>query len=284
MNKTPVILAILAHPDDESFGMGGTLAVYAQQGCDVYLICATRGEAGDVDPEHLQGFSSVAELREAELKCAAQHLGLKKVFFLGYRDSGMPGMAANHDPQALISHDLDEIAARIVAHIRAIKADVILTFDPIGGYRHPDHIHIHQGAVLAFNKAADATFHPELGLPYLSTALYFQLFPRKALRLLTRLMPLVGKDPRKWGRNQDIDMVSIANVDFPTHARIDIRSVAEKKAAASACHASQGGGQMQRGMMGRVMRLMGGHEDYMQAYPPVNGARGVKKDLLSGLG
>jgi LmbE family N-acetylglucosaminyl deacetylase len=81
MTQNKTILSVLAHPDDESFGMGGTLALYAQKGCDVYLVCATRGEVGDVDPEHMKGFSSIAELREGELRCAAGHLGLKGVFF-----------------------------------------------------------------------------------------------------------------------------------------------------------------------------------------------------------
>jgi N-acetyl-1-D-myo-inositol-2-amino-2-deoxy-alpha-D-glucopyranoside deacetylase len=85
------LLAVLAHPDDESFGMGGTLALYASRGVDVYLVCATRGEVGEADEKHLKDFSSIGEMREAELRCAAGILGLKGVFFLGYRDSGMPG-------------------------------------------------------------------------------------------------------------------------------------------------------------------------------------------------
>jgi LmbE family N-acetylglucosaminyl deacetylase len=283
MNQTPVILAVLAHPDDESFGMGGTLALYARRGCDVYLACATGGEAGDVDPEMMKGFSSVAELRAGELRCAASHLGLKEVYFLGYRDSGMPGMEANQHPDAQINHSLDEVAGRVVKYIRDLKADLVLTFDPIGGYRHPDHIHIHQATVLAFEHAADESFHPEAGSPHQPGALYFHLFPRRALRLITRLMPLVGRDPRKWGRNGDIDMLSIVNVDFPTHARVDTRSVAEVKAEAGACHASQGGLTMRRGLMGFAFKLMDGHEEYMQAYPAVNCNVRVKEDLLAGL-
>ena len=84
-----VLLAVLAHPDDESFGMGGTLAYYASKGVDVYLVCATRGEVGDVDPKYLEGFHSIAERREAELRCAAGILDLAGVTFLNYRDSGM---------------------------------------------------------------------------------------------------------------------------------------------------------------------------------------------------
>src|SRR3989304_5201223 len=88
---TKKILAALAHPDDESFGMGGTLALYAQRGVDVHLVCATRGEAGTVEAEHLEGYASIAERRVAELRCAALRLGLSGVHFLDYRDSGMPG-------------------------------------------------------------------------------------------------------------------------------------------------------------------------------------------------
>src|SRR5690242_21445495 len=87
---TKTILAVLAHPDDESFGLGGTLALYANKGYATYLVCATRGEVGTVDEEHLNGFKDIAELRTDELMRAAKHLGLKDVFFLGYRDSGMP--------------------------------------------------------------------------------------------------------------------------------------------------------------------------------------------------
>ena len=94
-------------------------------------------------------------------------------------------------------------------------------------------------------------------------------------------MPLLGKDPTKFGRNGDIDMKSIAEVKFPTHARIDIRDVEGKKAAASACHASQGGVGMRRGIMGLFIKLFGEKEEYMQAYPPVIGRFKIKTDLLS---
>lgn len=277
----PVILSVLAHPDDESFGMGGTLALYAQKGSDVYLVCATRGEVGDVDPEHMQGFTSIAELREGELRCAAKHLGLKDVFFLEYRDSGMPGSPDNQHPDAQVAHSVDEVAGKVVKYIRDLKPDIVLTFDPIGGYRHPDHIHIHNATVLAFEKAADAAFHPESGTPFQPQKLYFHTFPRGFLKLIVTLMPLFGQNPRKFGRNGDIDMKSIAEVNFPTHAKIDISSVQEVKAAASACHASQGGIGMRRGVMGLVIKLFGEREEYMQAYPAVQSGWKVKKDLAS---
>lgn len=83
------LLAVFAHPDDETFGTGGTLALYAQRGVEVHLICATRGEVGEAPPD-LKGFASIGEMREDELRRAAFVLGLNAVYFLGYRDSGTP--------------------------------------------------------------------------------------------------------------------------------------------------------------------------------------------------
>jgi len=278
-----IILAVLAHPDDESFGMGGTLAYYAQQGNEVYLVCATRGEAGMMDPIHLGNFKSTAEKREAELRCAAQTLGLKEVFFLDYRDSGMPGSEDNKHPNAQINHPVEEVAGEVVKYIRDLEPDIVLTFDPNGGYRHPDHIHIQQAATLAFEKANDASFYPETGSPFMPLALYYHVFPRWFLRVMTRIMPIFGMNPRKWGRNKDIDLKSLAEVEFPVHARIDIRGVIETKREAGACHASQGGLRMRRGLMGLATRALEKHEDYMRIYPPVNGRIKVVKDLFEGI-
>lgn len=278
-----MILAVLAHPDDESFGLGGTLALYAQRGYQTYYICATRGEAGTVDEEHLKGFKDTAELRTDELMRAAKILGLKDVIFLGYRDSGMPGMEENKHPDAQINHPIEEVAGKVVKYIRELKPDIVLTFDPIGGYRHPDHIHIHKATVLAFEKADDASFYPEAGAPFKPRALYYQVFPRWFLKWMTRLMPLFGKDPSKWGRNGDINLKELAEVEFPVHVRLDIRSVAEIKAQAGAQHASQGGVGMRRGLMGFVSRVFGEKEDYMRAYPPVNGHVRVHRDLFDGI-
>ena len=280
---TKTLLAVLAHPDDESFGLGGTLALYSRRGYNTYLICATRGEAGTVDAEHLHGFQSIADMRTAELDCAASHLGLKDVFYLGYRDSGMKGSDDNQHPEAQINHPVEEVAARVVKIIRDIKPDIILTFDPIGGYKHPDHIHIHQATVLAFDRASDASFHPEAGSPFKPRALYFQVFPRGFLKWATRLMTLLGKDPTKWGRNGDINLKELADVDFPVHVRLDVRAVSEVKNEAAVCHTSQGGGQMRRGLMGFVTKALGEHEDYMRAYPPVDSNFRRKYDLFDGI-
>jgi len=261
------ILSVLAHPDDESFGMGGTLALYAQQGVKVHLVCATRGEAGEVGPEHLQDYESIGELRESELRCAASHLGLAGVYFLDYRDSGMTGSPDNQHPNALVQASLDEVAAKIVSYIRTIKPQVVLTFDPIGGYRHPDHIAIHKATVKAFHLAGDPAYKTH-ELPYQSAKLYYHTISRTFIRLAVRLLKLFGKDPSHWGQNKDIDLTSLAIDDFPVHAQINYRSVDARKQAASFCHASQGGAGLAKGPLGWVARLIGGKDQFMRAYPP----------------
>jgi len=281
--KKRKILAVLAHPDDESFGMGGTLALYAQKGYEVHLICATLGEAGTVDDKYLQDYDSIAALRESELRCAAQSLGLTGVHLLGYRDSGMPDTPENMHPNAQINHSVEEVAGKVVKYIREIKPEIVLTFDPVGGYKHPDHIHIQKATKLAFERAGDASFYPEAGAPFEPQALYCHLFPRAVLKWATRLMPLLGMNPRKWGRNKDIDLKSLVDIEFPTHARIDIRGVVETKREAGACHASQGGIIMRRGLMGFATRALEKHEDYMRVYPPTNGKTKIVKDLFEGI-
>ena len=104
------------------------------------MICATKGEAGTVDPEFLEGYDSIASMRESELLCAAEQLGLKKVHFLDYCDSGMEGSEENAHPNAFINAPLEVITEQVVEYIREFKPDVVLTFDPVGGYHHPDHI------------------------------------------------------------------------------------------------------------------------------------------------
>ncbi|MDD5466497.1 MAG: PIG-L family deacetylase [Anaerolineales bacterium] len=279
----PRLVAVLAHPDDESFGMGGTLALYARRGAEVHLVCATRGEAGDVDPQHLHGYTSIAELRQAELQCAAGKLGLAGVHFLGYRDSGMPGSPDNQHPQALAAQPLEKVAAQVAAYLRDLRPQVVLTFDSIGGYHHPDHIAIHRATLRAFELAGDPAFtsqHP----PYQPQKLYFHLMPRGWLRFGVRLLKLLGKDPRRFGRNQDINLEAIAaESDFPMHARIDYRKVMESKEAAALCHQSQADGATLRRTPLAILQRLAWHSDvFMRAYPAPNGGA-QERDLFAGL-
>lgn len=279
----PTLLAVLAHPDDETFGIGGTLALYAWCGVTTHLICATNGEEGDVAPELLEGYGSVAARRRAELDCAARTLGLAGVHLLGYRDSGMPGAPSNTYPAALAAAPLDEVTARVTHLIRRIRPQVVITFDPIGGYRHPDHIAIHQATVRAFAAAGDPQQYPDDQPPFQPQKLYYSTFPRWFLRTVIRLLRLFGRDPRRFGRNADVDLTAIADVDFPLHARIDYTPLYATRAAAGRCHASQGGGSMLlRGLFGLLFRLLGGQETFMRAHPPA--APGLReRDLFEGV-
>src|SRR5689334_11448255 len=138
------LMCILAHPDDESLGMGGTLAKYAEEGIETYLVTATRGERGRfgnaaVRPEP----RVVGEVREAEVRAAGKELGLREVHFLDYIDGDLD----RADP--------DEAQRRIVGFLRRIRPHVVVTFGPDGAYGHPDHIAISQFAGAAVLLAAD---------------------------------------------------------------------------------------------------------------------------------
>jgi len=144
MNDAPQrLMAVLAHPDDESLGMGGTLARYAQEGVQTYLVSATRGERGRCgDPDTRPSDEEVGRIREAELLAAAEMLGVREVSFLYYMDAEL----AQADPA--------EATGRIVEHILRVKPQVVVTFAPDGAYGHPDHIAICQLTTAAVMAAA----------------------------------------------------------------------------------------------------------------------------------
>jgi len=282
-NNKLSLMAVLAHPDDESFGMGGTLAKYASEGVDVYLVCATRGEVGEMDPEFMVGFTSPAERRMYELKCAAKNLGLREVIFLNYRDSGMAGSEHNFHPDSLFSANIDKVSEDIIQIFRKVQPTVVITFDPIGGYRHPDHIKIHEATVNAFKLAADPMYQDGLDQkPYQVKKLYFHSIPKEFLKWGVRILRLLGKNPRKFGKNQDIDLVSITEVDFPTHAIIQYGKVTKLRNEASACHSSQGGSRASGGLMGWFQRIFGSKDRFMRVYPAPNPGDKLERDLFQG--
>ena len=273
----------MAHPSDEAFSIGGTLALYARRGVNVHVLSGTRGEVGEMDPDLLKGFSSIAERRESELACAAGILGISGVHFLGYRDSGMPGSPDNLHPNAMAAQPVDEAAARVTHYIRLLRPQVVVTHDPIGGYKHPDHIALNRAVTRAFGLASDPGFKSDLP-PFQPTKLYYQIMPKDLLRWAVRLAPLLRMDPHHFGRNRDIDLASLVKEgDFPTHARINCRSVGDLRDQASACHISQGGGTIGRvGPMTFLRRYFGSTESFMRAVPaPEKGLR--ERDLFEGV-
>ena len=282
MNDQKILLFVGAHPDDETFAIGGTLARYAAEGVKVYYACATRGEAGTTDAESMEGFTSVGEMRWAELQRAALVLGLAGTIHLGYRDSGMEGSIDNRNPDSFAMATLEQASGRIVKIIRELKPQVVITHDPIGGYRHPDHIATHRATLAAFMAAGDESLFGAMGPVFSPQKLYYNVFPRRWMKIVVKLMPLFGQNPHKFGRNHDIDFAAMVETEFPIHARISInKRFAAVRAEASACYRSQlGGGPPRRGLLS-FFRIFSSKQDfYMRAYPGVKGGL-REKDLFS---
>ncbi len=278
------LLVAFAHPDDESFGPAGTLVHYASQGVSVHLACATRGEAGEADEGLLEAYDSVGELRTQELLCAARRLGLAGVHFLGYGDSGMENSPENRNPASLHQAPLEEVAEKLTRLIRLIGPQVVLTHDPSGGYFHPDHIKVHQATVEAFHSAADPGRYTEQlhqGLvPYQSRKLYYTAFPRGFLRLMVRMLPLLGHDPEAFGRNGDVNVKRIAEVEQVVTTKIPVGRYREASQRAAQCHASQMGGPANpvTRLLARLVRF----DTFSRAVPPFEDSR-VERDLFAGI-
>ncbi|MDP6221748.1 MAG: PIG-L deacetylase family protein [Dehalococcoidales bacterium] len=281
MGKQKTLVFFGAHPDDEAFGVGGTLAQYAAAGVKVYYACATRGEAGDVAPEHIKGYDTIGDMRWAELKCSAQVLGLAGIIHLGYRDSGMPNSRANKHPKALVAALPEQVVGCVVQVIRELKPEVVITFDPIGGYRHPDHIAINNATVKAFYVAGDPKQYPEAGPAFQPQKLYFSVFSRRFLKVAVKLLPLFGQDPHRLGSNKDIDVTSLAEIEFPIHATISLTKQAiETRGRAVICYVSQ---RPRRATLFRIIERLPGQRDlYMRAYPPPD-TRRREGDLFEGV-
>jgi len=177
------LLAVFAHPDDETFGSGSTLALYADRGIDITVVCATRGEAGEIAP----GSDAIPEIlgdaREAELRAALKVLGVRSLILLGYRDSGMAGSEDNKNPLALINVPMREAVARLVGIMKEWQPQVIATIDPGGGYGHPDHIRIAEVTTQAFKAACNSSTRLRTGNgQWKPQKLYYHAFPRSQMR------------------------------------------------------------------------------------------------------
>lgn len=175
------VLACYAHPDDEQ-GVTGFLHRCVLQGVRVGILCATRGEVGEIADPALATPETLGTVREQELRRAAAVIGVHDVFFLDYRDSGMAGSPENADPRAFINADPREAVGRIVRVIRAFKPTLIITFDESGGYGHPDHLAICRWTTEAFSAAADPSCYPEAGEPFAPARLYYASFSRAVIK------------------------------------------------------------------------------------------------------
>ncbi|MFK0262265.1 N-acetyl-1-D-myo-inositol-2-amino-2-deoxy-alpha-D-glucopyranoside deacetylase [Streptomyces angustmyceticus] len=184
------LLLVHAHPDDESINNGVTMARYAAEGARVTLVTCTRGEEGEVIPPELAHLApdrddTLGEYRVGELAAAMAALGVTDHRFLGgpgrYRDSGMMGAPQNERPDAFWQAPLDEAAGHLVAVIREVRPQVLVTYDPDGGYGHPDHIQAHRVAMRGAELAARADFRPELGGAHAIAKIYWNCNPRSVV-------------------------------------------------------------------------------------------------------
>ena len=277
------LLISYAHPDDESFGLGAAIPKWIDDGIEVYLICATNGEVGVV-PEELRGrYATTAELRLSELDCARQHLKFKEVDMLGYRDSGMPGSETSRHPDSLCyqwrNHPAD-VTARVKDILQRVRPQVVITFNRYGGYGHPDHIAIQRATTQAF----EALRAPESGDPangaYRPQKLYYAAFPKATIRLGIWRARLRGQDPRRMGRNQDVDVIKTLEHTEPVHARIPVARYFDVWERASSCHASQGGGRISRTSRW-LRRLLYSKQGFTRVYPAPEQDRVDENDLFA---
>ncbi len=265
------LLAILAHPDDETLGIGGVLARYAAEGVEVHLVTATRGEGGRFrgvkeGPGH-PGKEKLAAIREEELRAAASVLGIRTITLLGYPD----GRLDEADPRQAI--------ARIAAEIRRLRPHVAITFPPDGGYGHPDHIAICQLATAAVVAAAaprgdespDAAAHAVSKLYYFVSSQPKMDAYQAAFKKLTSLVDGVEREAEPWP-------------DWMITTVIDTSAHWERVQRAVDCHDSQVAAYEVLRQLGPEHReALWGRNEFYRALSLVNGGRTRERDLFEGL-
>lgn len=179
--STKRLLGLFAHPDDEG-SISGALLKYSISGDETGLVCATRGEVGEIADPALATPENLGQVREGEMRAAAEVLEVHNLWFLSYRDSGMAGTPENQDSRAFAQANAAEVVGKLVAIIRQFRPQVMVTFDESGAYGHPDHIAIYRHTTSAFYAAADAVQYPEHGPAHMVSKLYYTAFPRSFIR------------------------------------------------------------------------------------------------------
>ncbi|GGJ51202.1 PIG-L domain-containing protein [Deinococcus roseus] len=213
----PTLLALYAHPDDEAFS-GGVLAHYAKLGVDVHLICATRGESGKITDPELEHITDLGAQREQELRDSCAALGIHEPIFLGYHDSGRFERTQTENGSAFMHQDIFEVEAKLRPYIESLNPDVLLTFDPHGGYGHIDHLVIHRAV----------------------TALFYSSGTPK--RLFYNVLPVsFAERMAQTGINQNLDPKVYGVSDATIAVKLDVSAVIEQKQASMKAHRSQMG-------------------------------------------
>jgi len=261
----PLRLAcVLAHPDDETLGMGGTLARCAAEGIETYVVTATRGQRGRYGahrdgPEH-PGPEGLGRIREAELRAACDVLGVREVSVLDYMD----GELDRADPR--------QVAGEIADHLRRIRPQVVATFAPDGGYGHPDHVAISQLATAAVLRAASASSpHTVSKLYYLAWSERTWAAYQAALKKLVSRVDGVERQAAPWP-----DWSITTSVDTREHWSTVWRAVQ--------CHESQMSIYVPLGELSEEHHAaLWGVQEFYRALSLVNGGRQRESDLFEGL-
>ncbi len=263
------LLAVFAHPDDESMGMGGTLAKYSAEGVDTYLVCASRGERGWFGPEEQDpGPERLGQLREKELRCAGEKLGLKEIHFLDYIDGDVD--QADHA----------EAIEKIVTHIRRIKPHVVVTFPPDGGYGHPDHIASGQFTASAIVAAANSNFGDPDKHPAHCVLKYYYMVDSESF--VNFIEPVMGDISFQVGGQTRGE---IAWKEWAITTRINVSAHTKVAWEAIQCHQSQLAALGPLAEMGEdaIYAVLGMQGTFYRAFSLVNGGRKVETDLFEGL-
>jgi LmbE family N-acetylglucosaminyl deacetylase len=232
MADTLTLMAVHAHPDDESSSTGGVLARYADEGIRTVVVTCTNGEFGDtldgVKPgEDGHEEQAVAQIRLAELREACKHLAVTDLELLGYHDSGMPDWEYKNRPEAFCNIPQDEVAARIGALIEHYRPQVVITYDDLGAYQHPDHLHASRCA----QAAAAATGIPD--------KLYLTAMRRSSWRKLWDALREQGVDVPDVRQIDEQTLRQMEDRESKITTNVDIRPVLERKQAALLSHRSQ---------------------------------------------
>jgi LmbE family N-acetylglucosaminyl deacetylase len=220
------LVTVHAHPDDEAIATSGTMAKAKAAGHRVVLVVATRGELGEV-PDDLTPDETLADRRTAETLAAAEIIGVDRVEFLGYRDSGMEGDVRNADAESFVSADVEEAAQRLAAILRAEDTDVLLSYDERGNYLHPDHIKVH----LVANRAGELAAVPLVYEATMNTDYIWGLMHRRAEEM-----------PRGEGAPElppTIEELNLGMREWTITHRVDARAFIDVKRRAMVAHASQ---------------------------------------------
>lgn len=250
MNGLPArrLLLVHAHPDDESINNGVTMAKYAAEGAHVTLVTCTLGEEGEIIPPGLAHLAADREdtlgtHRIGELADAMRELGVTDHRFLGgpgrFRDSGMMGAEQNRRPGAFWSADLDEAAGYLVEVIRELRPQVLVTYDPDGGYGHPDHIQAHRVATRAAELAAESAYRRDLGAPHTIEKLYWNRVPRSVVEEGFARLRAAGDGAPFPGLAEPDDVPGVVEDERITAEIGADEALVAAKAAAMRAHATQ---------------------------------------------